>query len=154
VDNGYPDMLSFATTNEGATTSASGGYRLVINNDGNGANLEVHFHAHFDNTQSPPFGVDAQLTLNVGNLISFSVGPDTGYIATMSDGIVDFNGTFSTSTDGGSDVDYDNTFSMTDGALDVNYNSSLESYVTDGFMPPGETTDASHFQWSLTLTLS
>jgi hypothetical protein len=156
VFNSFGSPVSFAQTTAYAQTYSSGGYALMIQNNGFGALLEIHFHAHFDNTQAAPFQADPHLSLGVGNLVNFSVGPDYGYVAAADDGtVLDQDVTFGATTDPGHDVDFDLPgVPVSDGSLDVNYMSALQSYVTDGFMPDGVTQNNSHFTWSLTLTLT
>jgi hypothetical protein len=150
------DALSFAQSTAYAQTDSGGGYALTIQNGGFGADLEIHFHAHFDNTQTVPFQSDPHLILNVGNLMTFTVDPDSGYMATADDGTpLDADPSFGTSTDPGHDVDFDLPgVQVPDGPLDVNYMSSLYSHVTDAFAPPGVDRNDSHFTWSLTLTVT
>jgi hypothetical protein len=157
VNNQTPDALSFALANQHNFTTAGGGYALFIENQSMGANLEIHFVAHYECTLTAPFESDPQLILNVGPYVQFTVGQDNGLQ------IFDGSGTplpggdpnFGTTTCAMSNVDVDMTVPVPDGPLDVNFNSSLYSYPTDAFMPPSaDTVNQANFQWSLTLNVS
>jgi hypothetical protein len=112
--------------------------------------IEVHFHATYDSTNSPFFTAAPDLTLHVGNYISFYVDPVNGFLANEPGGLVDYFDPNFGSGNGGPPADVDEFYRFDGNPIAIWYTSDLVSYPVAP-LPPGATMNVAHFQWTLTL---